>query len=66
MKEVSVIEQANKLSAGKYNAKRGLDYLVSQLHKVKYTGHGRYIACCPAHDDRTPSLAILIVNENLV
>jgi len=32
--------------------------LLSKLHKVKQTGAGRWIACCPAHNDRTPSLAV--------
>ena len=37
---------------------RGLNYLLNHLRKVKQTGYGRYIACCPAHDDKHPSLAI--------
>ena len=32
--------------------------LLNQLHKVKHKGSGRYLACCPAHDDKTPSLAV--------
>jgi hypothetical protein len=32
--------------------------LLSLLQKVKKTGPGRWIACCPAHQDRRPSLAI--------
>ena len=32
--------------------------LLSRLDKVRQTGHGQYIACCPAHDDRSPSLAV--------
>lgn len=35
-----------------------LDNLLSHLDKVKRTGPGRYIACCPAHDDRSPSMTI--------
>jgi hypothetical protein len=35
-----------------------VDNLLSKLHKVKNTGKGRWMACCPAHDDRTPSLLI--------
>jgi hypothetical protein len=33
------------------------DFL-SRLEKVKPTGTGTWLACCPAHDDRNPSLAI--------
>jgi len=32
--------------------------LLNRLEKVRRTGEGRYMACCPAHDDRTPSLSI--------
>ena len=28
------------------------------LDKVRKTGQGRFIACCPAHADKSPSLAI--------
>ena len=35
-----------------------IETLISRLDKVRETGHGKYIACCPAHDDRSPSLAI--------
>ena len=32
--------------------------LLSKLDKVKSTGNGKYLACCPAHPDKSPSLAI--------
>jgi hypothetical protein len=32
--------------------------LVSRLDRVRHVGDGRWIARCPAHDDRTPSLSI--------
>lgn len=35
-----------------------LDLLLNLLHKVKQTSHGQYIACCPSHNDKNPSLAI--------
>jgi hypothetical protein len=28
------------------------------LEKVRSTGQGRYVACCPAHNDTHPSLAV--------
>ncbi len=34
-----------------------LDALLSRLEKVR-GGNGRWTACCPAHEDRSPSLAI--------
>lgn len=36
----------------------GVEKLLARLDRVKQTGDGRFIACCPAHDDRSPSLAI--------
>ena len=35
-----------------------LGLLLSQLSKVKPNGRGQYIACCPSHTDKHPSLAI--------
>jgi hypothetical protein len=34
------------------------DALLSRLNKVKRVGPGRWMACCPAHPDKTPSLSI--------
>lgn len=35
-----------------------IDKLLSRLEGVKKTGAGRWIARCPAHEDRRPSLSI--------
>ena len=35
-----------------------IDALLSRLKRVKRTGSDRWMACCPAHEDRTPSLSI--------
>jgi len=32
--------------------------LLDRLDKVRQVGEGRWKACCPAHDDRSPSLAV--------
>ena len=34
------------------------DTLLSRLEKVKRTGPGSWLACCPAHEDRSPSLSV--------
>ena len=34
------------------------DLLLTRLERVKETGPGRWVACCPAHGDRSPSLSI--------
>jgi len=35
-----------------------IDNVLSRLDKVKPAGERAWVACCPAHDDREPSLAI--------
>lgn len=35
-----------------------VDKLLNNLQKVKRTGDGKWLACCPSHQDRTASLAI--------
>ena len=35
-----------------------IDLLLQRLSKVVSRGQNRYMACCPAHDDKNPSLAI--------
>lgn len=34
------------------------DALLSKLNKIKSNGNGKWLACCPAHFDKSPSLAI--------
>ena len=34
------------------------EMLITRLHGVKSTGPNRWLARCPAHDDRSPSLSI--------
>ena len=43
-----------------------VEKLLDRLSKVKKTGPGQWVACCPSHDDRTPSLAIRETDEGLV
>jgi hypothetical protein len=35
-----------------------VEELLSRLSKVKKTGPSKWQSCCPAHEDRSPSLAI--------
>jgi CHC2 zinc finger len=51
---------------GDHFGKNGLDYLLSQLSRVKQTGADRYIACCPSHKDKNPSLAIRDSNGTIL
>jgi hypothetical protein len=40
--------------------------LVSHLAKVRKTGPGRWLACCPAHEDRSASLSIREMDDGRV
>jgi len=42
------------------------DTLLSLLDKVKRTGPDRWVARCPAHDDRGPSLAVRELEDGRV
>lgn len=35
-----------------------INKLLDRLRKVQSRGNGQYMACCPAHQDKTPSLSI--------
>lgn len=43
-----------------------LDEVLSCLDKVKSTGTNKWKACCPAHDDKNPSLAISETSDGVV
>lgn len=40
--------------------------LLARLQRVRPAGRGRWNACCPAHGDRTPSLAITESDDGVV
>lgn len=40
--------------------------LLDKLDKVRSHGKDRWMACCPAHDDRTPSLLVTQANERVL
>lgn len=40
--------------------------LLSRLKKVKRTGEGRYVACCPAHEDKSPSMTIYVTPKTVL
>lgn len=35
-----------------------VDLIISRLEKVKRTGASQWMGCCPAHEDRSPSLSV--------
>jgi hypothetical protein len=42
------------------------DIILTHLDKVRSTGPGKWIACCPAHEDRSPSLSIRETDDGTV
>ncbi|HCK82539.1 MAG TPA: CHC2 zinc finger domain-containing protein [Candidatus Competibacter sp.] len=40
-----------------------VENLLGRLDKVRQTGPGRWVARCPAHEDKTPSLSIRETDE---
>ncbi len=40
--------------------------LIERLDKVKSRGNNKWLACCPAHQDRSPSLAIKHVDDKIL
>lgn len=43
-----------------------IDLVLSRLDKVKAAGAAKWKACCPAHDDRDPSLSIREADDGKV
>lgn len=37
--------------------------LLDRLRKVKPNGPGKWLACCPAHEDRSPSLGVRLTDD---
>ncbi|HCR96866.1 MAG: CHC2 zinc finger domain-containing protein [Halomonas sp.] len=40
--------------------------ILNRLDKVKENGLGRWLACCPAHQDRSPSLAVRETSDGTI
>jgi len=43
-----------------------VDLILSRLDKVRKGVHNSWLACCPAHEDRSPSLAIREADDGKV
>lgn len=43
-----------------------IDNVLNKLNKVKKTGPYKWIACCPVHQDKTPSLAIRLLEDQRI
>lgn len=40
--------------------------LIDRLSRVKQTAPGRWLACCPAHEDRSPSLSVRELDDGRI
>lgn len=40
--------------------------ILQHLDKVRPTGPGKWLACCPAHDDKSPSLSVRETDDGTV
>lgn len=52
--------------AGTGSACHPIDQVLSRLDKVKANGAGKWLACCPAHNDKSPSLSIKEADDGKV
>ena len=43
-----------------------IDVLLTSLEKVKFKGSDRWIACCPAHKDKSPSLSVRLIDDKIL
>lgn len=43
-----------------------IDKLLDLLNGVRQSGPGRYMACCPAHGDRSPSLSVRELDDGRI
>jgi len=43
-----------------------IDQLLTRLKKLRRTGDGKWLACCPAHNDKHPSLAIKLTDDGKI
>lgn len=48
------------------STRNGIDALLSRLERVRRVGQGKWVARCPAHDDRGPSLSIAETSEGRI
>lgn len=58
--------QTNSDGLRNHYAGNALDALLGRLEKVKQTGRDRWMACCPAHQDRHPSLSIAETHDGTI
>ena len=66
---VATVQGAGSLGTTKDNNTTRIDpaaNLIARLDGIRETGAGQWIARCPAHDDRSPSLSIKQVDDRVL
>ena len=58
-------ERVNYTALSRHNNDNLTD-ITSILLKIKRTGDGRFVACCPVHNDSSPSLAITQKSDGII
>lgn len=53
-------------AAARVSAPLSLDAFLAPLRKVRRLGADKAIACCPAHEDRSPSLSVTQAGDRLL
>jgi hypothetical protein len=48
------------------SSRNNLEALTDRLEKIKRTGSGRWMACCPSHSDRTASLSLRELDDGRI
>ena len=43
-----------------------IEAIHNRVHKLRKTGEASWIACCPAHEDNSPSLAIRLLDDGRI
>jgi hypothetical protein len=57
----------NTFTSGAFNtSEHPVNLILSRLNKVRSIGIDRWTACCPAHDDSTPSLSIKSTQDRVL
>lgn len=46
--------------------KVSIDLILPSLGKARSLGRNKWVACCPAHDDKSPSLSIQITDNRIL
>lgn len=60
------IDRRGPLSSSNSEANMPIDTLLSRLDKPRQTGPGRWIARCPAHADKSPSLSVRELDDGRI